>query len=72
MVATLFAPGGLSEVRVRDFSSGGARILSQRPLEQSIDVIFKRGRTFVAARVIWSNGHEAGLQFYRALTPSEV
>jgi len=72
MTATLFTPEGVQRVRVRDMSANGARILTQQPLSGAFDAIFKRGSVFAAARVVWSNGREAGLKFYRELATSEI
>jgi hypothetical protein len=30
-----------------------------------VDALFNRGDLFAAARIVWSEGKEAGLQFYR-------
>lgn len=62
---TIHTREGLREVRVRDVSHSGMRILSGSLLEADTDVIFAKGDVFAAARVVWSNQHEAGLKFYR-------
>jgi hypothetical protein len=72
MAATLVTPNGAQRIRVRDLSAGGAKILSSEPLSGEFDTIFRRGQTFAAARVVWTNGQEAGLSFYRELAPSEL
>ena len=65
MQATIISPEGPQRVFVKDLTTTGARIQSEYPLEESWDVIFKRGEEFRAARVAWTKGDEAGLQFYR-------
>ena len=65
MQATIISPDGPQRVFVKDLTPTGARIQPEYPLEQGWDVIFKRGEEFRAARVAWTKGDEAGLQFYR-------
>jgi hypothetical protein len=36
------------------------------------DVIFKRGTTFAAACVAWSDDNSAGLSFYREISEAQV
>lgn len=71
-VATLFTPDGAQRIRVRDLSTGGARIFAQEPLSGEYDAIFKRGGIFAAARVVWTSGTEAGLSFYRPLEAGDI
>ena len=66
MQATIISPEGPQRVFVKDLTLTGARIQWEYPLEDGWDVIFKRGEEFRAARVAWTWGDEAGLQFYRA------
>lgn len=72
LAAKLFTSEGVSNVRVRDLSKSGARVFVARGLAADCDVIFKRGSIFAAARVIWSEGAEAGLRFYRELSDADV
>jgi hypothetical protein len=67
MRATLVAMDGVQEVRIRDLTSDGAGISCQVTLKAGSDVILKRGDLFIAARVVWVDGTEAGLEFYRSL-----
>jgi hypothetical protein len=36
------------------------------------DAVLKRGSLFVATKVLWARGTDAGLEFYRELSPREV
>lgn len=65
--ATLISTEGVQEVRVKDLTSDGAGVCCQVPLERGTDVILKRGDLFVAARVVWVDGANAGLSFYRSV-----
>jgi hypothetical protein len=72
MKASLVNADGTHDVRVYDLTVSGARIACDRILPVDEDVIFKRGKLFVAARVAWSNRSGAGLEFYRDVPPSEL
>lgn len=72
MRAILYSPDGAFSVGVRDVSLVGARVLAQDPLPDSCDAIFKLGSVFVAARLVWTDGNEGGLRFYRDLSESEL
>jgi len=63
--ATLVVPGGSQKVRVRDFSRSGCQVIAEQALPRDVDAIFHRGDVFAAARIVWSDGKEAGLKFYR-------
>ena len=63
--ATLLSPTGSHRVRVRDFSSTGCQIVADETLPSGVDAMFQRADLFVAARIVWSDGKEAGLKFYR-------
>ena len=70
--AQVISHEGQREVRIRDLSDRGVQVVwGELPLPQG-DVIFKLGETFAAARVAWAKPGEAGLEFYRALDPSEL
>jgi hypothetical protein len=62
--ATLVIRDGSHPVRVRDLSRIGAHVVAEEALPSGVDAIFKRGGTFAAARIVWSKGKEAGLEFY--------
>ena len=68
MRATLICMDGVQQVRLKDITIEGAGIACQVPLAVGSDVILKRGDLFIAARVVWSDGMTAGLEFYRPLT----
>ena len=68
----LFTPDGAQRVLIRDLSHSGALIAVESEVAANCDAIFKRGNLFAAVRVAWSSGQEAGLRFYRELTPGEV
>jgi hypothetical protein len=70
--ATIIASNGLTGARVKDLSQSGVRVSCDSPLSPEGDVIFKRGTIFVAARVIWADHANAGLEFYRHLDPAEL
>lgn len=70
--ATIISLDGSQDVRIRDLSQSGAQIFCDRPPAENCDVIFKRGRLFVAARIAWANKTVAGLQFYRQRDPSDL
>lgn len=63
--ATVVSPKGSHKVRVRDFSASGCQVVSDEALPCDVDAIFHRAGTFAAARIVWSDGNEAGLKFYR-------
>ena len=66
--ATLISTEGPQTVRVKDLTSEGAGICCDVPLKLGSDVILERFDLFVAARVVWAEGSNAGLEFYRPLT----
>jgi len=63
--ATLVTIDGQQDVRVTDINSTGARVEWDRVIPADEDLIFRRGSTFVAARVAWSKSKDGGIQFYR-------
>jgi hypothetical protein len=67
MRATIISVDGAQSARVRDLTESGAGIVCNTPLKRGTDVIFNRGDLLIAARVAWSEGNEAGLEFYRPL-----
>ena len=72
MTGTLMTPDGAFRVRIRDISRTGAQIAAEGRMPQDCDAVLKRGSLFVATKVSWARGHDAGLEFYRELTPREV
>ncbi len=72
MNALVISAEGTQQARVHELTSLGARISVDRDLESGSDVIFKRGQTFVAARVVWAESGSAGIEFYRAMPAFQV
>ena len=65
MQASIISAHGVHRARINDLNVSGVRISCEPPLEKDSDVIFKRGKLFVAARVAWTMPGGAGLEFYR-------
>ena len=72
MTGTLLTPDGAFRVRIRDISQTGAQIAAEGTVRATSDAVLKRGSLFVATRVSWARGNDAGLEFYRELSPREV
>jgi len=72
MRATIITVDGAQSARVRDLTDTGAGIVADSPLAEGTDVIFNRSNLLVAARVVWTNGTEAGLEFYRPVPLEEL
>ena len=68
MQASIISAHGIHRARINDLTVSGVRISAEPPLEKDTDVIFKRGKMFVAARVAWTTAGGAGLEFYRPPT----
>jgi hypothetical protein len=54
-------------VRIRDLSSGGARIEGAEFPAVGADVMLKRGEAAVFGKVAWVSGNQAGVAFEEAL-----
>jgi len=72
MTAILFTPEGALRVRLRDISSTGVHVFAEGQMPSVCDALLKRGSLFVAARVVWVRGKEAGLKFYRELSREKI
>lgn len=72
MKSLLMTATGAHKVTVRDISRTGAHVVGVRGLQEDCDAIFSRGELFAAAHVAWVDGDEAGLRFYRELSPEEI
>jgi hypothetical protein len=72
MKGVLMTADGAHEVTVRDISRTGAHVIGVRGLCEQCDAVFSRGELFAAALVAWVDGDEAGLRFYRVLSPEEI
>lgn len=72
MTGTLLTPNGAQKVVIRDISPTGAQVTAPDEIPGHCDAVLKRGSLFAAAEIAWSDHKEAGLRFYRELTPAEV
>ena len=72
MACVLVTPAGAQSVRLHDISRSGAQISAGGPIPKDCDVLFKRGALCTGARVVWVAGGEAGLKFYRELSPDAI
>lgn len=72
MTGTLLTPKCAHKVVIRDVSPTGAQVSAPDVIDANCDAILKRGSLFAAARVAWTDGKEAGIRFYRELSPAEV
>lgn len=72
MQATLEIAGRAVGVTLRNLSSDGARVEGEQLPIEGAELLFRKGDIAVAGRVIWSRGHQAGIQFERKLDPTVV
>jgi len=72
MTGVLVGRDGAQKVTIRDVSKSGAQIATRDRIGKGCDVLLSRGPMFAAAQVVWAKGAEAGLKFYRDLSPDEV
>lgn len=72
LAASIRTAGVEKEVRLRDLSQKGALIECERPPSTGSELVFSRGSTVVTARVAWSAGKRAGLEFVDPIDESEV
>lgn len=72
MTAMLVTREGATRVRIRDISATGAQVVGVRGISSNCEALLRRHSLFAAARIIWVNGDEGGLGFYRALKPEEL
>ena len=70
--ATLETPDGDQTVKLRNLSSTGARIDTDRPPPIGTLVTFRRGRTIAAGTVVWATPSSIGIEFIRPIHHSEV
>jgi hypothetical protein len=59
-------------VKVRDISTGGARLEAQRPIARGRDLILRRGTIELFAQTRWLSGNECGIEFDNALSEVEM
>ena len=72
MMGVVISCSGSHRVRIRDFSSKGAQIVSEDGLKAKCDVLLKRGDLCAAAHVACVKGDEIGLTFYREIPPEDL
>lgn len=72
MTAVVMTSLGTRNVTIRDISRSGAQITFRDEIPKGCDVLLKRGDLCAAARVAWVKESEAGLSFYRELSPDEI
>lgn len=72
LAAKIQTAKGEMSVRLRDLSQKGALIECDSPPPVNSEVVFSRSQTVVQARVAWSAGGKAGLQFHEPIDESEV
>jgi hypothetical protein len=72
MTGVLVSRDGAQKVTIRNFSRSGAQVATKDRIPKNADVVLSRGPLFAAARVVWVTGTEAGIKFYRELSPDEV
>lgn len=72
LAAKIRTATGEEDVRLRDLSRKGALIECDAPPPMGSEVVFFRGSTVVPARVAWSAGRRAGLEFFEMIDESEV
>ena len=70
--AALETPTGEQVVKLRNLSSIGALIETDRPPELGAQVVFKRGRTHAPGRVVWTTESQVGVQFVTPIQEAEV
>ena len=72
MTGTLFTHDGARKVIIRDLSNVGALVSAETKIPSDCDAILKKGSVFAAARVAWSDGSKAEVQFYRELSDDDL
>jgi hypothetical protein len=70
--ATLETPDGDQAVKLRNLSSTGARIETDRPPPIGTLVTFRRGTTVAPGTVVWATPSSIGIEFIRPIHQSEV
>lgn len=72
LAAKVRTAGAEIVARLRDLSQKGALVELDATLLPGSEVMFERGTTVVPARVAWSAGRRAGLEFVRMIDEGEV
>lgn len=72
LAAKVRTAGAEIAARLRDLSQKGALVELDATLLPGSEVMFERGKTMVPARVAWSAGRRAGLEFVQMIDEGEV
>lgn len=72
LAARLETPFGEFDARLRDLSRKGALVECSKAVPVGTEVLFKRGSTFVPARIAWAGTGRLGLEFKYMIDESEV
>lgn len=72
LTAILETPEGDRNVRMRNLSSTGALIETNRPPPVGTLVTFRRGNTVAPGTIVWATQSMIGVQFIRPIHESEV
>jgi len=72
MTGVLTTPAGQKRITIKNISRSGAQVASDETIPGDCDVLFKRGNLFAAGHVAWVAEGEAGIRFYRELSPEEI
>ncbi|NUT00519.1 MAG: PilZ domain-containing protein [Sphingomonas sp.] len=70
--ATLQHGGAEHSVKLRNLSSEGALVESEKLPIEGTPVVFCRNDLCASGRVVWVNGRYAGIAFFDRLEPTEV
>ena len=72
LTAELVHAGACLPVKVRNLSSDGALVESDKLPLEGTSVEFRRNDLSASGRVVWVNGHHAGVAFDTKLNPEQV
>ena len=72
LTATLEHGGATQSVKLRNLSSEGALVESDKLPIEGTSVVFCRNELCVSGRVVWVNDHYAGIAFTEKLQPAQV
>ena len=72
MTATLELSGKAMPVKLRNLSAEGARVEGDQLPVEGTELRFRKGNLSADARVVWSEGKQAGIRFGQKLDPVEV
>ena len=72
MTASLELSGKAIPVKLRNLSAEGARVEGDQLPVEGTELRFRKGELSSDARVVWSEGKQAGIRFARPLDTAEV